>query len=530
MSERTSLFGKKWFKKDKDKKDKKDKTKISGVENPYPPETDESKSKNKESETLTPDLVTGGKMPNIYAEIARLNFTTKGKSDLFSYFTLSDKAEARAEKALASYSTEIKSVTDDKMFEPNLATEFVEKLKLKDTSEKPVFGNFDPKDPDLESDKAEARAEKALAVCNNDEEKNAYLNSILTSFNKNFNLFEKSYSTEIKSVTDDKMFEPNLATEFVEKLKLKDTSEKPVFGNFDPKDPDLERFAQNLVLEQLKTFGPIKDKDIEKFYEFAGPEFTWPSTCPTSERRAIFDYITDPDPWFEKGEGKELATNTLAYRRHIEFGDFDPSRGSHVHLINGEIANYGSEISGEEYEKLKKQNLGMFYAPIVEEKPPIIRFSSVRSLTSKEWQVHMRIRNKADPTIQTIMANIEHDANRNFRLILDSGSTFTVIPHFIRRRLLNNTGWSSKGTNITSYGSGVRMYKISVPWEASLDWIELDELYSWQKNVPDDINCSLVGFDLLDNTYQIKIPGEPYIFVTDNNNINRLEQMYQQQQ
>ncbi|CAG8779052.1 1479_t:CDS:2, partial [Ambispora leptoticha] len=73
MSERKSLLVKvdKWFKKEKNK--------ISGVKNPYPSETKESqtsKSKNNESETLTPDLVTG-KMSNIYAEIARLKLNTE---------------------------------------------------------------------------------------------------------------------------------------------------------------------------------------------------------------------------------------------------------------------------------------------------------------------------------------------------------------------------------------------------------------------------------------------------------------------
>ena len=67
------------------------------------------------------------------------------------------------------------------------------------------------------------------------------------------------------------------------------------------------------------------------------------------------------------------------------------------------------------------------------------------------------------------------------------------------------------------------------PWEISLDdgvnwtdWIETRELYAWQKFVSDDVCCGLVGFDVLDNVYQIKIPGQPYMFVM-NDSSNQLQ-------
>ena len=115
------------------------------------------------------------------------------------------------------------------------------------------------------------------------------------------------------------------------------------------------------------------------FIEFTGPDFTWPSTSDMGERRMVFDYIVNPNKWFREGEGKELATNTLAYRRLIESGTLDPSRGSHIHLINGKLVRYGPEISGKKYNELLSKYPGMYYAPIVEEKPVVRRFSSVTS-------------------------------------------------------------------------------------------------------------------------------------------------------
>ena len=60
------------------------------------------------------------------------------------------------------------------------------------------------------------------------------------------------------------MSDLNLETGSVEKLKL-DTSEEPVFGKYDPKDADLERFAQKLHLNKTDYEG-LTDKEVEKFY------------------------------------------------------------------------------------------------------------------------------------------------------------------------------------------------------------------------------------------------------------------------
>ncbi|CAG8531909.1 4167_t:CDS:2 [Ambispora gerdemannii] len=278
-----------------------------------------------------------------------------------------------------------------------------------------------------ENGEAEAKAEKAFTACNNDEEKYAYLNLVLGG------LSEKSRSTEIESVnlvTDDKISEPHLETEFVEKLKI-DTFEEPVFGKYDPKDADLEKFAQKLHLDQLqKHRPPLTDKDIEKFYEFAGPYFTWPSTMKTSERRLIIDYIA---------------------------GKLDHSKGSHVLIIDGKLVRYGSELSGEEYRKLAP---GALYGPIVREVVGA-KFSSIEDGTKQEWQVHMRIRNKANPNISATMANIERDnRNRNFRLVLDTGASYTVIPPLLRSRLPKRLGWSRLNSDATGYGGGNTMKKM----------------------------------------------------------------------
>ena len=60
------------------------------------------------------------------------------------------------------------------------------------------------------------------------------------------------------------MSELNPKTESVEEIKL-DTSEEPVYGKSDPKDADLEKFAQKLGIEESQ-YGPLTDKDREKFY------------------------------------------------------------------------------------------------------------------------------------------------------------------------------------------------------------------------------------------------------------------------
>jgi hypothetical protein len=81
------------------------------------------------------------------------------------------------------------------------------------------------------------------------------------------------------------------------------------------------------------------------FTKFAGPYFTWPSTCEISERHDIYDYITDPNHRFIEGQGKELAINRLAYRRLVESGSLDSSQGDYVRIEHGKLVGYERKIS-----------------------------------------------------------------------------------------------------------------------------------------------------------------------------------------
>src|SRR5581483_7150631 len=104
------------------------------------------------------------------------------------------------------------------------------------------------------------------------------------------------------------------------------------------------------------------------------------------------------------------------------------------------------------------------------------------------------------------MTNVDHDTdnhNQEFRLIMDSGSTVTIIPYYIRLKMTYDYGWNTTPSRLNGYGSGLDVFKVSIPWEVSLgdgsnwtDWIETEELYCWQFKVPDNtIDCGLVGFD-----------------------------------
>src|SRR5215469_10471733 len=77
---------------------------------------------------------------------------------------------------------------------------------------------------------------------------------------------------------------------------------------------------------------------------FARPDFIWPSTMNINERREVFDYIIYPD-WDPIGE--ELAKNTIGYRRLLESGTLDESKGTHILIVHGELVNYEHDISPE---------------------------------------------------------------------------------------------------------------------------------------------------------------------------------------
>ncbi|RGB29745.1 hypothetical protein C1646_766228 [Rhizophagus diaphanus] len=142
---------------------------------------------------------------------------------------------------------------------------------------------------------------------------------------------------------------------------------------------ELKRLAKEMDLDFEKN-----KNNLKKFYDFTGPNFSWPSRLNIYDRHEIFDYIIDPR-W---EVGKEMAKNTIAYYHFIEIGAFDSLKGTHVLIINGQIKDYyKDDISSEEYKELDNKYPGMYFAPITDEETVLLRrFSTHDDTTAKEWQ------------------------------------------------------------------------------------------------------------------------------------------------
>ncbi|CAG8848962.1 43590_t:CDS:2, partial [Gigaspora margarita] len=213
-----------------------------------------------------------------------------------------------------------------------------------------------------------------------------------------------------------------------------------------PEEPYLRSYAKRLGLDKL-----IKGKDdVEKFYKFAGPDFDWPPEFGVQACKHVISYIIEPDHWFVEGEGEELATNTLAYHRLLKSNELDSSKGAMV------------ERYQDEYDRLLEQHPGMFYAPVKERPLILIRRSSTID------DIHIRLRCKDDLSIQATMSNIEYDniTNCTYRTIIDTGSTTTTIPYYLRIKMSNGWyGWSTHSFLATEYGAGTKMNKVSRRWE-----------------------------------------------------------------
>ncbi len=53
------------------------------------------------------------------------------------------------------------------------------------------------------------------------------------------------------------------------------------------------------------------------------------------------------------------------------------------------------------------------------------------------------------------MANIE----QGFRVVIDTGATMTVIPHFVRQKLYNSQdGWKKNPVKASGYDDGIKIY------------------------------------------------------------------------
>ncbi|CAG8641843.1 8361_t:CDS:2 [Paraglomus brasilianum] len=246
-----------------------------------------------------------------------------------------------------------------------------------------------------------------------------------------------------RNIASETKFEADIDLEFTSKLV---TNNKLVEG--------VEKYAERLGIKEY-----TENKDMwKKFYDVFGPDFVWPPTMKLGERREVLDYIIDPE-WEPTGE--ELARNTIEYRRLLESGTLDASQGSHILIINGKLDSYGNKISPEDDEKLEKKYPGCLYAPVVERTALIRKFLAMDDQTRKEWQSHICIQNVLNSRDEVIMANTE----QNFRMVIDIGSTMTIIPNFVRQQLYNpKDGWERLSFSPDGYGDTAKLTQASREW------------------------------------------------------------------
>jgi hypothetical protein len=120
--------------------------------------------------------------------------------------------------------------------------------------------------------------------------------------------------------------------------------------------------------------------------------------------------------------------------------------------------------------------------------------------------------------------------DNGFRMVIDTGADTTIMPFFMRQRLQSSReGWRNERIDAYGYGEGVTIYQASRPWLVCIgdgnswsNWVRTQEIYSWQRDSPNNIDCGLVGYDVLNNIPHYKPVRGPYVFLKDNNAFNRL--------
>ncbi|GBB89287.1 hypothetical protein RclHR1_00160003 [Rhizophagus clarus] len=191
-----------------------------------------------------------------------------------------------------------------------------------------------------------------------------------------------------------------------------------------------------IVRRQTNQFVP------ESGSNFAGDNFEWPVTMKVPERRVIINHIIR----YNKEIGQELAKNAIAFRRLYEENKIDPTKGSHVLIVNGEIKSYENEFSWEKYRELDEKYPGIYFVPTIE-KPIVLRRVEARNdEKEKSWVVNIWLRDQNDDVVDD-----------GYSMIIDSGSTMTVIPDHLRKKLRDpNIGWSKVCKYSSGYADGER--------------------------------------------------------------------------
>lgn len=111
------------------------------------------------------------------------------------------------------------------------------------------------------------------------------------------------------------------------------------------------------------------------------------------------------------------------------------------------------------------------------------------------------------------MSNTE----QGYRMVIDTGSTMTIIPYFVRQQLYSpKEGWQKVSFHPGGYGDTAKITQVSREWLICLgdgtnwsNWVRTKEVYSWQNN----LDCGLIGYDVLNNIPHYKPCRQPYVFL-----------------
>ncbi|CAG8543210.1 17027_t:CDS:2 [Funneliformis caledonium] len=219
-----------------------------------------------------------------------------------------------------------------------------------------------------------------------------------------------------------------------------------------------------------------------------GYDFRWSASMDDPNRAMVFFFLADEKSALEFDD--ETGFILIFFYDNIDKGSFDGHKDKWVLVYKQQVKKYGSEYMNKELMNLDEEMPRAIYLPV----DKLHRDDLVKSPSARTLRIRVRQSGTTNYAILKCNFNDPAEGNKLYKTVMDSGASEMILVH----RALGKQGFHSIGDN-----NG---------WNK---WVGIDNLRVLQAKPENQVDCSLIGTDVLGQFFFIHLPNQGFKFLDE---------------
>ncbi|CAG8504514.1 5780_t:CDS:2 [Funneliformis mosseae] len=263
------------------------------------------------------------------------------------------------------------------------------------------------------------------------------------------------------------------------------------------------------TIESLRKY-ETEPGQAQKFLDRVGHDFRWPASIDDPNRAMVFFFLADEESALEFDD--ETGFNLIFFYDNIDKGSFDGHKDEWVLVYKQQVKKYGPEYTNKELMDLDEEMPGAIYLPVDKSRrDDLVKSPSARTVSARhvnqEHLLRIRIRQSGTTNYAILEYNFNDPAegNKLYKTVMDSGAPETTLP-----------------LKAVGYGYPANVIYASTTFEVSIGdnngwskWVGIDNLRVWQAKPGNQVDCSLIGTDVLGQFFFVHLPNQGFKFLDE---------------